>query len=221
MITIKANGKKYEYPTQWDDLNFKTFLLLIDFNLKKIDAIRIILEEIGIYLKPGDKIEGLETIMASSVFLDVSPVIDSQPERLGDFYFPKDISFETIEQFEDVRAEIERISKIENNLREQSEALAFYAAVYCQGQKEPYDSEKARFLSKSFLELPCLEVMAAGSFFQSKCLSMQSGKPMSFLRQNILMKKNRQGLGKFRRCLVSMERWIQLHVMSENRTKRF
>jgi len=204
MITIKLNGKKYEYPTEWNDLKFKSFLRLVDFNLSKMRAIRIILEEIGFDLKPGDKIEGLEVIMQSIAFIDKTPEIDPEPKKLGEYYFPQDVTFETIEQFEDVRSEIERISKIENGLREQTEALAYYAAVYCQGQKEPYDSEKARFLSKSFLELPCLEVMAAGSFFQAKCLSMQSGKSMSFLRQNIVMKKNKQGLGRFRRLLVSM-----------------
>src|SRR6478736_2518348 len=112
-------------------------------------GIRHILEEIGFDLKPGDKIEGLEVIMQSIAFIDKTPEIDPEPKKLGEYYFPQDVTFETIEQFEDVRSEIERISKIENGLREQTEALAYYAAVYCQGQKEPYDSEKARFLSKS------------------------------------------------------------------------
>jgi hypothetical protein len=213
MKTIKSGGKKYEYPTEWGDLKFKTFLELIDFKLKKIDAIKIILESIGLHLESGDKLEGLETIMSASAFLDKTPEPNAQPERLGEYVFPKDITFETIEQFEDVRSEIERISKIENNLREQSEALAYYAAVYCQGQKEHYDSEKAKFLAKTFLEYPCLEVMAAGSFFQAKCLSMQSGLSMNSLRANIRMKKNRQGLNLFQRLLVLPRLWIQSRVM--------
>jgi len=219
MITIKVKGKKYEYPTRWDDVKFNTFLRLIDLNLKKIDAIKVILEEIGVELHPGDKIENLESILSASVFLDNTPIIDPNPDKLGEYYFPKNVTFETIEQFQDVCSEIDKVRQSES-LQEQSEALAYYAAIYCQGQKEPYDSEKARFLAKTFLELPCLEVLAAGSFFQAKCLSMQSGKTMSFLRQNIQMKKNRQGLKILLKRLASIPLWIRSHGMSMKQTKK-
>lgn len=221
MITIKVKGKKYEYPTSWEDVKFRTMLRLIDFKLKKIDAIKIVLEEIGVDLQPNDKLEGLESILSASVFLDKTPLIDPNPEKLGEYYFPKDVTFETIEQFQDVVAEIDKVSKIEDDLRAQTEALAYYAAVYCQGQKEPYDSEKARFLSKTFLELPCLEVMAAGSFFQAKCLSMQSGKSMSFLRQNIQMKKDRLGLKTFLKLLVSIPLSTRLRATLGYMTGKF
>jgi hypothetical protein len=214
MIKIKINGQPHEIPEKWEEVTFEQFLKLIAAD-QDYAAILSVLLGLDINDLKLAKIQGLDLIISRLGFMTKQPEIEPNPIRLGKFEFPKDIAFETVEQFEDTRREIAKVQDLD--LRAQTEALATYAAIYCEN---PYDSEKAQYLSKSFYSLPCTEVMAAGSFFQAKCLSMQSGLSMNYLRKNILLKKNKPVFGNLVKRLASMRLWIVLRVMWERMTRK-
>lgn len=176
--------------------------MFLDLIAAKDDNMQLlsILLELPIEEIRGAKIQGLELVLRNIQFLKTVPAIEKTPISLGTYVFPKDVTFETVEQFEEVRAEINRVGA-SGDVRLNTEAMALYAAIYC---AQPFDKEKAILLSKAFMSYPCLEVMAAGSFFQAKCLSIQSDLSMSYLRKNTLLKSSRPGLKRFLRRLGFM-----------------
>jgi hypothetical protein len=214
MIKIKIDGKPHEIPEKWEEVPFSMFLDLIEAD-QDYTAILSVLLGIEKEILKKVKIQGLDLIISRLSFMKEQPQIEPKPMKLGPFEFPKDITFETVEQFEDTRSEIHKAQN--KTLKEQTEALAVFAAIYCQN---PYDSEKAQYLSKSFYSLPCTEVMAAGSFFQAKCLSMQSGLSMNYLRKNIRLKKNRPVFASWARRSVFTPLLTGLRVMWERMTKK-
>lgn len=215
MIKIKINGKPHELPEKWEEVDFKTFVKLVKADQDYVSILSILLGIETNELRKA-KIQGLDLIISRLNFMTKQPEIDPKPIKLGTFEFPKDIAYETVEQFEDTRREIAKVQ--DQDLTTQTEAMAVYAAIYCQN---PYDSEKAQYLSKSFYSLPCTEVMAAGSFFQAKCLSMQSGLSMNYLRKNIRLKKNRPGFASWAKRSVFTPLLTGLLVMWERMTKKF
>lgn len=214
MIKIKINGKPHELPEKWEEVDFKTFVKLVKADQDYVSILSILLGIETNELRKA-KIQGLDLIISRLNFMTKQPEIDPKPIKLGTFEFPKDIAYETVEQFEDTRREIAKVQ--DQDLTTQTEAMAVYAAIYCQN---PYDSEKAQYLSKSFYSLPCTEVMAAGSFFQAKCLSMQSGLSMNYLRKNIRLKKNRPGFASWAKRSVFTPLLTGLRVMWERMTKK-
>src|SRR6185436_10655405 len=112
------------------------------------------------------KFEGLDRVITSLKYLQEPAKIYEQPTKLGEYVFPQDLTMETVEQFECLRKYIKETQG--KTIREQTEALGMYAAIYCQGSKEEFDEEKAKYLAEEFKTYPCLEVMSAGSFFMAK-----------------------------------------------------
>lgn len=201
MIKIKIDGKERLLPSDWGEVTFRMFCGLIEAKDDTTQILSILLDIPKEQLVKA-KFQGLDLVIKKLAFLKVTPPIDEKPIKLGPFEFPQDVTFETIEQFEDTKAEINRVAPL-NDLTEQTKALALYAAIYCQ---TPYDSDRAKALANSFMDYPCMEVMAAGSFFQAKCLSMQTGYTMSYLMKDILLKKKRPGLNRLMRRLGFMLR---------------
>lgn len=191
MIKIKVDGVEKQMETSYDELPFGKFLDLIEVKDDYQAVLAIMLGEPVEKIKRA-KIEGLDKLIPQLKFLQETALIDEQPKKLGDYVFPQDVTIEKLEQFEVTRNYINKASK-SGSIREQTEALAMYAAIYCQGIKEPFDEEKAQYLAEQFKSYPCLEVMSAGSFFMAKCLSIWSGSPMSYLRKNTPMKKSKPG----------------------------
>ena len=105
MFPIKVNGKKHQIPERWEEVSFKTFCDLIK---AKGDEAKVISALLGL---PEDevknsKIQGLDILFLKMSFLKEGPEIQEIPTKLGPYKFPKDIGFETIKQFEQVRSEI-------------------------------------------------------------------------------------------------------------------
>jgi hypothetical protein len=215
MIKIKIDGKPHELPETWDEVTFEMFLKLINATDDYTQILSIMLNIPEAELRLA-KIQGLDLVIRALSFMSKQPQLDEYPTKLGTFDFPKDITFETVEQFEDTRKTIN--SMADKSIMEQTEALALYSAIYCQ---VPYDSEKAQYLSKQLYSLPCTEVMAAGSFFQAKCLNMHSGLSMSYLRKSLRFKKKRLDFRSFLKPLASTRLWIVLRVMWAKMTKKY
>jgi hypothetical protein len=198
MIKAKINGKPVQIETSWEEVSFGKFLDLIVCKDDYKQVLAVMLGE-SIETIQKAKFDGLERILPALKFLQVPAQIEEKPIKLGTFTFPQDIGMESVEKFECLREAIKAVAGKED-LRTQTEALAYYAAIYIQ---EPFDEGEARKLAETFKALPCLEVMSAGSFFMAKVLSMQSGLTMNFLRKNTPMKKNKRGSGSLMKRLGS------------------
>lgn len=219
MRYIKANGVSIGFPQSWDEVKFRTYLSLVDpkndreitmpdgsivKGKTKLDHIKIVLKEMGVSTD-NTKIEGLQLIIQDAVFFDNPPQIDPSPTRLGEYAIPKGINAETFEQFDKMTELIQKVRKT-GDLTEATEALAYYSAIYIQGFKEEFDPVKANELAKKFMDYPCTEVLAVGSFFSRRYVSMESGSPMTSLPKNIRLKKRGLDLKKYLKRLVTFLR---------------
>jgi hypothetical protein len=198
---IKLKNGLPDFPESWDEVSFGTALKLLAGPTKS-ESIRIILG-----IEAGQQVEGLENLYRAARFLEKQVFLDPEPKKLGDYNLPQDITLKSTEQFEDISKEIKSVME-SDNLPRQTEALAFYAAVYIQPYwfNNKYDSEQARLLAKTLHSYPCPEVMSAGAFFQVKYLSSESGLPMSYLRRKLPLKNQKPALVRFLRRLAFMER---------------
>lgn len=203
-MKFKIDGKTHTIPTSWEEVPFKTYLELID---DKSDYINLLSLFIGIPPDElrGAKIQGLPAVISCLQFLKKEPAIDENPTHLGFFKLPTNVEVETMEQFELVRMKIAEVH--DKDLKTQNRALAYYAAVYC--AEHPISEKRIAELEQKFMDLPCVEVMAAGSFFQARCIGMVSGLKTNYLRRNILLRKRRPGLSRLMRRLAFWLHWTR------------
>lgn len=210
MIKLKINGNNHQIPESYEEMTFKMWVDIVDAKKKKdYDGIISIFTGLSLEEIKGARIEGLEILIRKLAFLQIEPQINETPISLGQFVFPKDITFESTEQYQDTLNEVKRNQEL-NDIGESNKSLALYAAIYCQ---KPYDAERAKVLAESFMALPCLEVVAAGSFFMFKSLSLHQNLTMNYLRQGILMKNRLPGLSRLLRRLGFMLHLIRSRVM--------
>lgn len=219
MITAKVNGKKVKIETSYDELSFDKYLKLLSAKDDPAELISVLIDI------PADTIRkaampGLENVIRAIQFMKTPAAIDEHPTKLGEWTLPEDITFETVGQYETMIRKTNEAVKMDD-LIEQTKMLANYAAIYCQPLNgEEYDDEKAEWLVPKIMQMPCLEVMSAGNFFHAKCLSMQSGLSMSYLRKNIPMRKSRPGLKRLARRSGFTRLWTILRAMWDKMTKR-
>lgn len=221
MIKIKVNGKSKEIPQNWEEVSFDLFLKLLEADKDQVKILSAILDLSESEVK-GAQIEGFESLMHHLRFLQKPFELDPVPKKIGYYQLPADIQYESIEQYQETLSEINRVTTLDlperEKLIEQTKSIPLYAAIYV---TKPYDSDSAKLRAKSFHSLPCVEVMAAGSFFQAKSLSIHSGLPMSYLRRHTLLKKRWPGLKKYLRHLVFTKLWIVSRVMWAKMTRWF
>lgn len=218
MIKAKVNGKSIEIETSYDELSFGKLLQLVEAQSDSAKQVAVLIGE-PVEVVRKAQILGLENIYQAISFLKVPVVIDEFPVKVGEYKLPKDLAFESVEQFEVLKQEIGKAGETKD-LVEMTRALAMYAAIYCQPLNEPFDAEKAGYLAKQFESYPCREVMSAGSFFMAKLLSIQSGLSMSYLRKDIPMRKNRQVSRNLMKRLGSMRLLTVWRVMWAHLTKK-
>lgn len=198
MLKVKVNGSPVEIETEWGELKFSKFLKLLTAKDDYNELIGILLDMPADDVKKA-RILGLENILNAMRFMKTPAQVDPFPKKVGEFTIPQDLRFESVEQFETLKKAINKAAAMDN-LTEQTKQLAFYAAIYCQPLNgDDFDEEKAQWLADLFMDYPCTEVMAAGNFFMTKCLSLTSGLPMSYLRKNLPMKKSRLDFSGFLR----------------------
>lgn len=188
MIAIKVNGKPHNIPENYEELTFAMWCDIIEARqAADYDKIISIFTGLPVEEIKGARIQGLEIILKKMKFLQKEPLMDEKPIKLGPYTFPENIAYETTEQYQETLKEINRVTAL-NDVAESNRALALYAAIYC---CDPFSIDRAKKLAETFMNLPCMEVMAAGSFFMARSQSLQTDLSMSFLRRNILMKKKR------------------------------
>jgi hypothetical protein len=211
-IEIQINGTKQEkeIPTKWEEVSFEKFLKLTtcgDDTVKIISLFTDIDEET---LKKA-KISNLESLITLLGFLKTEMNL-TIPDTCQGYKIPKNLEFETIGQYQDLKAEALILSQTNS-----FDQYALFCAIYA---TNPYDYKKAEELKSVFMDAPCTEVMAIGNFTLAKLAELTTGiKAKSFL-PNIHQKKFWQGLIGWLRSLVFIVRYYtwrrKLHLPESN-----
>jgi hypothetical protein len=218
MVEAKVNGNPVQIPSSWDEVTFGQFLKLVDAK-DYTQILSAVLDMPPEIIAKADFV-GLRHVYRALKFVQTQAPVEQYPKKIGKYEIPKDISFQSVGQFEALRNEIIKAQGMD--LHGQTKALAVYAAIYCQPQNgDEFDIEKSYWLSESFMSYPCTEVMSAGSFFRDNLLSITSGLPLTYLRKNLPRRKSTPGWQTFLRRSGFTRLWTILRVMWERMTQRF
>lgn len=211
-IEIQINGTKQEkeIPTKWEEVSFQKFLKLTtcgDDTVKIISLFTDIDEET---LKKA-KISNLESLITLLGFLKTEMNL-TIPDTCQGYKIPKNLEFETIGQYQDLKAEALILSQTNS-----FDQYALFCAIYA---TNPYDYKKAEELKSVFMDAPCTEVMAIGNFTLAKLAELTTGIKAKSLLPNIHRKKFLQGLIDWLRSLVFIARYYtwrkKLHLPESN-----
>lgn len=178
MLSVLINSKKVNIPISWSEVTWGQYLQLIEpKNVIEILSIFTGIPKEQLYKA---KITGLEPVLIALKFIDQGMDIPERPTKLGKYEIPKDITLETIEQYQLLQKEIDKATEA-TDLVGRIKFVANYAAIYCQGLNEEFDYDKSIALAKEFENESCIDVMAAGTFFLNKLISIDRNLPMSYL----------------------------------------
>lgn len=203
-IKLKAENVWYK----WDQVNFGDFLKICDAqreqNEIKILSLAVNIDEHDLRKAKVDS--SFDVVMTRLRFLYKPPVWNEQPTKLGDITMPKDITFESVEQFETMRQLYANPTKIDTeDPIEEMRKFGTLAAIYYQPIKEQreYDADRAYALLPEIEKFSCVEVVSIGRFFWAKLVSLRSGIPLNSLIAVTPPKKLKLGLRPLLRRLGS------------------
>lgn len=221
MIKAKVNGKKVEIETSYKELSFRKYLKITQSGLvgqnvevKRSDILSVMLDIPVETIRKAEFI-GLDPVLkALSFIFDTQPQIDEYPTKVGPFIIPKDITQHSVEQFETMGKYVVKAANPDTPLIEKVKLNAMYCAIYCQPLRDKsFDEEKAQWLSETILDYPCEEVMSAGVFFTLNYRSLKGNLPMSYLYQNIPLRRKQPVLKRWLRRLGFTRLWTRLRVI--------
>lgn len=208
MIPFKINGKRYQIPTTWSDVTFAQYLALL-FVPESLRHQINLFTNIPIETLLKAEIKNLEKIAIALSFINISPKLESGPSTmLGPYYIPKDITLESLGQFEALKELIQRGPKSLETKEEQKQLGLLYAeacAIYLVKSKyKEFNSDKVPELLEEVMTFPCTEVLRTGAFFLFKPLNLATTTETR--SQNILLrlKKLIQGLPGYQKTLDSL-----------------
>lgn len=216
MVPFKINGKKYNIPSQWEDLTFKQYIGVITNTEKLAGLINLFT---GIDAKAA-KYEGLEELLLCLSFLQKTPKFEGVITKIGPYDLPINhkkqfnIQFESLGQFEDLRSVMLKQNG-ESEVISLLQAQAKYVAIYLQKIRDgEYNYEKAMVMAETDIQdLPAHQVITLGSFFLVKLLSLLTGTQSSY--QNITQSQKKKKPG----WVISKRRSDHTPVLRKYRNK--
>lgn len=202
MIDVTFSFKKEKItkpiPTRWSEVDFETFLKLLDCGsdyAKVMDAITGIPKDVIVRAK----IANLETLINLLSFLNTAPPT-TIPETIMGYKIPSDLAFQSIGQYEDLKNDYAARTSKEDILRQ----YPLYCAIYA---CDEYDWEKAELLAPIFLKAPAGEVLAVGNFTLMKLTALMKGIKVDSLIRNIRRRSLKLALRILLKRLGSMLRF--------------
>lgn len=200
-ITINGKTEYREIPTKWEQVTFKTFLALTesgDNSVKILSALTGIDPEV---IRKA-RIKNLDEILLILSFLKSDPPVIIPKSVLG-YEVPKDLGFETIGQYEDLREYLKNTKELSK--KELLEKYTLLCAVYaCKGKHGEYDWKKSEEMANEFLEAPAPEVLSIGNFTYLKLIGLSKPVAPNSRNRNTLMKKFKLVLTAYRLRLAFM-----------------
>jgi hypothetical protein len=176
MIKFKLNGKTIQVATSWDELTFSQYLRVLQFKDDYLEVVSC-LAGIDYEILKTSTINGLESIISSSSFMNTPPVFPGYVENVGPYKLPGgngkfNIQMESLAQIEDMRA----ILKTCKDVQTITEAFPKFVAIYVQKIRDgEYSYSKAMDMEKEIQSMPAKEVIVTGSFFYVKLRSLLNG----------------------------------------------
>jgi len=209
MIKFKINKSSINYPSQWEDLTFTQYIQVMKLTNDTTLMISILSGLDYEYLKSAT-IVGLESFLEASHFLTEPPKFDTYYPQVGLYKLPAnrkgqfDIRFESMGQFEDMRA---AMNKVDGDIIKHTEAYGRYVAIYLQKIKDgTYDPNKVPEMEEEVKIMPACEVIATGQFFFLKLYSLSSGTKKISPHTPQSQKKSKPVLTTSKRNLASTRR---------------
>lgn len=206
MKEIKLNAEKVWY--KWEQVNFGDFIQICEAQRDK-NEIRILGLATGVdehVLRKAKIGPDFEVVMTRLRFLYKPPIWNDNPTKLGEYTMPKDITFESVEQFESMRQQYANPVKVDaEDPIEEMRRFGVLCAIYLQPiiDKADFDPDKAWALMPEINKFSCVEVVSIGRFFWAKLVSLRSGIPMTSLMQSTPRRNWRRDLISFLRRSIS------------------
>lgn len=204
-VEMTLNGVKTikSIPTRWSEITFEMFLKLDGC---KDDAhIFALFTGISVETIRKVKIKNVDSVLALLSFLRTNPDPTPIPDEILGYPIPKDLAFETIGQYEDLKDSL----KTERNGIDKLRQYPLYCAVYaCSHKHGEYDWQKAEAMAHEFLKAPAVEVLAIGNFTLAKLIALMKGTTPDFLMQAVHRKKSRPVLRGWHSSLASIRRFF-------------
>jgi hypothetical protein len=220
-ITVRKNdvNQNINVPISWDQVSFKQFLALSKPDPETKQVINTYSHVLSVFTGIDEgviqraQITGLDKAMQVLSFIK-KPCHYLVPKRLLFYEIPKDLGFETIAQYEEMRDAINKVSS--QDYYTQLEQYPLYCAVYaCKQMSRPrvdelrerfpelakeleygaYHWKKAEVMAEEFLNCPAPEVLGVGNFTILKYVGLNLGinqtyhKPLTPLRRLTLVFK--------------------------------
>lgn len=186
---IKIKGK---LPKSWKDITFKQF---IDLSKCKNDVEQLAyLMNFKYETFRRMEIKNLPEALASISFINTVPLSEDVPKTILGYKIAKNLEFETVGQFEDIKAIASTIKAEEpDDLLKYAELVAVYAMP---GYLDKTPPEQKQFADQ-FLNAPCEEVMATGNFILMRLIALSKAPHRSYLPPTT-------ALNKFRRAMINL-----------------
>lgn len=203
MIPFKINGQKLIFPTRWADVTYRDYVKLL-YTPDSLLHYVALFSGIPIETLMKAEIKNLDKLAIALSFLTIPPKMElSATPLIGPYVTPKDVTIESLAQFEDLRNLLKQWPK-EPDAVKLAELYLKAAAIYCQKLKDgKYDYTKVPAMEDELHNYSCIEVTQSGGFFLFRLANSSPPTPRRF--QNIirLLKKWIQALQDYRRILVS------------------
>ena len=213
MITFKISGAKHQIPTAWGDVTYGQYVALLTLPNSLLHQTHLFT---GIPLETLAKAElkNLEKIALALSFLNISPKVEPGPKNIDKYYVPKDVTLESLGQFEDLRGLImkkpEDLSTVENNLLWADLCLEA-CAIYCQKLRDgSYDSTKVPGMKEELKGYSCMPIIQTGAFFFGKLLSILTNTPNRSQRIHQRLKRLLQDFPGYRKSLDFLQHSLKL-----------
>ncbi len=189
IIQITLNGVRTskDIPLSWKDVTFRQFIALQEC---KDDFIKVMSLFTGIEPEIIKKalIDNLDGLILALGFLKTEP-LQVKPTAILGYDLPKDLGFETIAQFEDVKDTLKKAKDM--TVLDHLKLYPLYCSIYA---CRPYDWVKAEELQDKFFDAPCQEVLGVGNFTLAKLIGLKLSTGQKSQSRSILPKKFRQAL---------------------------
>lgn len=194
MIQFKINSEPLLIPTSWEDVTFDQYLKL-GKNKDGITGEISIFTGLEVEKLKKSNIEGLNKLIQALSFLKKQPDFNGDATKIGGYPLPLnsegvfDVQFESLGQFEDLRAVMIAAKSTEDTLVSFASACAIYLQKI---RDDEYDSDKANVMVKEVYEMPAVDVIKAGSFFFLKLVSLSTGTDLTSPSLKQPQKKQKQ-----------------------------
>jgi hypothetical protein len=216
MITFKINEEKQEIPTSWDDVTYSQYIQLLDVPGTLLHYVSFFT---GIKYETLEQAElkNLESLAIALSFLSKAPTFNGKPSKMvGPYAAPKDITIQSLGQFEDLRALLNKVPTDLSTKENQVLIGDLYleaCAIYCQKIKySKYDNTQVPELKEELKNYSCMEVISTGAFFLFR--------PMTILHNTTPRSQNiRQRLKKMLRDFPGYQKTLDSLLHSSTHPK--